>query len=243
MTAAANKTGAERTLSERHRSLLALFKESGPATVPVLAQVLGLNIEAVREHLVTLRARGLVERRSTRADGPGRPAVVYGLTDEAESLFPRHEAEVLRELAAFLRATGREQLLDEFFDRYIERRREAALERLRGLPDIERLQTAAAILSEQGFIAVVDDNGTKPVLRLCHCPLRELVTVSKVPCRAEAELVRSLLGDGYERVSYIPAGDGSCSYREEGSCRASRQAQVAGSNRLVTHTSSTRERM
>ena len=200
-------------LGESRRALLSVLKRSGGATVPVLADVVGLNVETVREHLGILRDQGLVERRGTRADGPGRPTVVYGLTSGAEALFPRREAEVLGELAGFLMETGNGDLLNRFFDRYIAGRREEALARVAHLDGRARLEEAARILSEQGFMAVVEDDDAGPRLRLCHCPLRELVRVSKLPCRAEVGFVRELVGEELSRVSYIPAGDSACTYQ------------------------------
>ena len=176
-------------LGESRRRILSTLKQSGGATVPVLAGIVGLNIETVRGHLRALRAEGLVERRGTRSEGPGRPTVLYGLTEEADALFPRREAQVLRELATFLEDTGRRNVLTEFFNDYVWRMRVEALERVEGLEGRERLQEAARILSEQGFMAMVEDGEGGLELRLCHCPLRELVEVSSVPCRAEADFV------------------------------------------------------
>jgi predicted ArsR family transcriptional regulator len=200
-------------LGESRRAILLALKRSGGATVPVLARIVELNIETVREHLRALRSRGLIERRGTTADGPGRPTVVYGLTAEADALFPRREAEVLRELASYLKKTGRSDLLTEFFDDYIRRTRSEALVRVEGLSGRERLEEAARILSEQGFMALVEEDADGPELRLCHCPLRELVEVSKVPCRAEVGFVRDLVGTALTRIGYMPAGDAACSYR------------------------------
>jgi predicted ArsR family transcriptional regulator len=203
-------------LGESRRSILSTLKSGGAATVPVLAEGLGLNIETVRAHLKTLVLHGLVERKGKRSSGPGRPEVVYGLTAEAEALFPRREAEVLKALASFLKQTDREDVLGEFFDRYISARRREALARVEGKRGRARLREAAKILSEQGFMAVVEECGDGPRLRLCHCPLRELVEASKVPCRAEVGFVRELLGEPLTRVSYIPSGDAACSYAPEG---------------------------
>lgn len=202
-------------LGESRRSILSALKRSGGTTVPTLATVVGLNIETVRAHLGILDSQGLVERRGTRSSGPGRPEVVYGLTADAESLFPRREAEVLKELASFLRETGRSDVLEAFFDRYIADRRAEALARVEVLEGRARLEEAARILSEQGFMAVVEQDEGRPRLRLCHCPLRELVEVSRVPCRAEVGFVRELIGERLTRVSYIPSGDAACSYEKE----------------------------
>lgn len=200
-------------LGDSRRRILSTLKQSGGATVPVLARIVDLNIETVRGHLRALRSDGLVERRGTRSEGPGRPTVVYGLTEDADGLFPRREAQVLRELATFLEDTGRRNVLDEFFNDYVWRMRVEALQRVEGLEGRERLEEAARILSEQGFMAMVEDGDSGPELRLCHCPLRELVEASSVPCRAEADFVAELAGEELARTGYLPAGGAACVYR------------------------------
>ncbi len=205
-------------LGDSRRAILTVLKRLGSATIPVLAAKVRLNVETVREHVKTLGSQGLVVREGTRSSGPGRPEVVYALTPEAEKLFPRREGELLRGLASHLKASGREDLLRDFFDRLIEERRTEALARVADLEGRERLEEAAKILSEQGFMAMVEEHGGRPRLRLCHCPFRELIEETKIPCRAEIGFVRELVGEGLTRVSYIPTGDAACSYEAEGGC-------------------------
>lgn len=203
-------------LGQSRQAILSTLKREGEVTIPELSQALGLNVETVREHVKALSAQGLVVRRGQRSRGPGRPEVVYGLSDDAEALFPRREAEVLRGLAQFLVRSGNESLLREFFDAYVEDRREASLARVEGLTGKERLEEAARILSEQGFMAVVEDVDGEPALRLCHCPLRELVAATRIPCRAEIGFVQDLVGGSLARVTYMPEGDLACVYRAKG---------------------------
>jgi predicted ArsR family transcriptional regulator len=200
-------------LNTTQRAILDLLKHHGSLTVPRLAATLDLNVETVRGHVGGLERSDLVRREGRIADGPGRPEIVFTLTAEAERLFPRREADVLQRLAGYLRQTGHQALLDDFFDEWIRERREAALVRLRGLEGEERLREVAAILSELGFMAVVSGTADPADLRLCHCPLRGLVEATAAPCRAEIDLVQELLGRELTRLSYIPAGDASCSYR------------------------------
>ena len=200
-------------LSATRRELLNGIKRRGSATIPVLAEEAGLNVETVRHHLQALTSDGLVERRGTRSSGPGRPEVVYALTAASEALFPRREGEILRGLVVHLMSTGNAGLLEEFFERYIGERREAALARVAGLEGRARAEEAARILSELGFMASADAGADLPELRLCHCPLREVVDVTRIPCRAELGFLRELLGERLTRLSYIPAGDASCTYR------------------------------
>jgi predicted ArsR family transcriptional regulator len=200
-------------LSASRRLLLDSLKRQGAATIAALGSEAGLNVETVRHHLRALGAQGLVERRGTQRTGPGRPEVVYGLSGAAEGLFPRREGEVLRALVVHMKDTGNEGLLTEFFDAYIGERREAALARLSHLEGRARVEEAARILSELGFMALAQGGADGSELRLCHCPLREVVGVTRIPCRAELGFVRELLGERLARLSYMPAGDASCTYR------------------------------
>jgi len=202
------------------RHILDRLKRRGEASIPDLAVELELSPETIRSHIRTLSSEGLVCLTGTRRSGPGRPEGMYALTEGAEALFPRREGELLRELAAFLRSEGEEALLATFLDRFADRRRDAALVRLDGLEGRARLDEVATILTEEGYMAEVVEgaSGGQPRLRLCHCPLRELVHVSHAPCKAEIGFVRSLVGGPLTRVEYLPDGDGACAYAigEEG---------------------------
>jgi len=199
-------------MTPSHRALLDALKRRGRASVPQLAEELGLNIETIRDHLKTLVGQALVRREGAVRGGPGRPEIVYALTASAEELFPRREGEILRELGAYLLRHKHERLLRDFFTEYIDRRRAEAVSRVAHLEGRERLEEVARIFSELGFMPVIEERGDAPRLRLCHCPLRELVEATKIPCRAEIGFLTELLDEEMTRVSYIPEGDASCSY-------------------------------
>ena len=193
-------------------ALLEALKRRGESTLAELEGSLELASETVRSHLQALVAQGLAERCGLLRSGPGRPRVRYRLTEAGEALFPRRDRELLRELASFLLDSGHGALLEGFFAARLRRKRAAAEARLADVPAKERLDAVAKLLCEDGFLAevVTDDSGRH--LRLCHCPLRELVEVSRLPCRAEMELVGELLGDTLQRESFIPDGAPSCTY-------------------------------
>ncbi|HEU4647955.1 MAG TPA: helix-turn-helix domain-containing protein [Gemmatimonadales bacterium] len=203
-------------LGESQRAILDMLKRRGQATIPQLAAELGLNIETVRDHLKTLTAHALVRREGSLKGRPGRPEIMYGLAPEAESLFPRHEGKILHELAAYLKETGNERILRDFFKRRIGSRRKDALAMVEHLSGRERLEAVARIFSELGFMATVEEQAEGPQLRLCHCPLRELVDATKIPCAAEIGFLAELLGARLARQSYIPAGGACCSYQVGG---------------------------
>jgi len=200
-------------LAGSQRQLLEMLKRRGATTIPVLAEGLRRNVETIRHHLRALESLGYVKRAGKRAVGPGRPELVYGLTAAAEVLFPRREGELLQALAAHLKETGNESLLRDFFESWIGARRADALARVEGLSGAARVEEVARIMSELGFMASAETGRSQPRLHLCHCPLRDLVAVSRVPCQAELGFVGELLGAGLTRLAFIAAGDNTCSYR------------------------------
>ena len=199
-------------IGESQRRILGLIKRSGECTLARLEADFDLNRETLRTHLKSLVAMGLVERPGVHRKGPGRPHVLFRLTGAGEALFPRREGELLGELAGFLHEKGRRDLLEEFFERRLARRRRELAPRVAGLRGRDRLEAVAGILSEEGFVAEVVAGGAGTRLRLCHCPLQDLVAVSDLPCRYEKRLVEGLLGERSRRDGFIPDGDYACAY-------------------------------
>jgi predicted ArsR family transcriptional regulator len=201
-------------LGARRLALLGALKRLGPAGVPGLAADQGLTVETVREHLAALERQRLVERTAApRTGARGRPELRYRLTREAEAHFPRREGETLAAFAEWLRDTGQEAVLARFFAQRFVPGREAALARVAPLTGRARVAETARILTEHGFLAEAEASGRGAVLRLRHCPLRELVDVTTVPCRAEGRFVAALLGGRPRRTTWLPAGDACCTYR------------------------------
>lgn len=201
-------------LGDTQRRLLELLKRGGGQSVGDLAEALELAAETVRGHMNALAGQGLVRRAGQRKDGPGRPEILYQLTEEAEQLFPDEEGRLLRDLTSYLTERGHDGVLASFFEARVARQREKSRDRLEGLEGRDRLEEIAAILTEEGFMAeVVEGEGDGETgLRLCHCPLKEMVAVSRMPCGAEASWIEEMSGSDLARRSWMPEGDRTCTY-------------------------------
>src|SRR4051812_9605396 len=97
------KRWKQRLLGSTRGRIITLLRR-GERTVNELADALGLTDNAVRTHLAALERDGLAALRGVRR-GIGKPAHVYALTPEAESLFPGAYAAVLSTLLDALRGT------------------------------------------------------------------------------------------------------------------------------------------
>lgn len=199
------------------QSILQALRRQGDGTLAGLASQLSLAVPTVREHMNVLLAKGFVREAGRRSDRPGRPSTVYVLTPQGEDLFPLVEGRILRDLATYLIEQGQEEALEAFFDQRAEHTRTDLEKRLEGLTGRQRLEAVANIMTERGFMAEVteDTPDGKPTIRLCNCPLRHIVSATKIPCRAEIGMLHQLLGRGVLRNDYMPDGDSACSYTVE----------------------------
>jgi predicted ArsR family transcriptional regulator len=200
------------------RRLLALLKRRGPSAAGELARALRLTVPTVRQHLEALETLDLVARAGTRGAGRGRPQVLWSLAPGAERLFPESQGPVLAGLVRTLVAEGAEPRVERFLRERLTARRAEVGARLEGLEGRARLREVARILTEDGFLAEVEPGrkDSAPVLRLCHCPVRDLVDATRIPCRLELGFVAGMLGADLERLSYIPDGDAACRYAVSG---------------------------
>lgn len=206
------------------RAILTSLKRRGPSAVAdVRADVLH-TVATLREHLVALAREGLVRRHGTRRAGPGRPEVLWALTPAAEELFPQRDGAVLGELVTWLGGHGGAALLARFFGGRTGARRREARRRLRGKRGAARVAEVAAMLSEEGYLSEATEGvGGQAALRIYHCPVRDLVAATDLPCRTELGLVRDLLGGTLTRVEHAAHLGGTCTYGVGPRTRAPRE--------------------
>ena len=161
-------------------------------TVDDLAAALGLTDNAVRAHLLRLERDGLVRQKGLRR-GERRPSLMYELTPEAESLFPKAYAPVLAKLLDVLAENSSPE---EARRRLQESGRRLAVGRppVAGGPR-ERMQAAAEMLSALGGLADVEEHPDgRLLLRGFSCPLAELVPGHPELCLMTEALVSEMTG-------------------------------------------------
>lgn len=188
-----------------------------PRSVAELASQLGLSEVAIRRHLQVLEREELVEARTVRRKGPGRPGSQYALSERAQRLFPDNSAEFANDLLDYLESRhGRDEVLA--FLRW-----RAELQRSRYARDIatagdetaSRAARLAELLSADGFPSTVEtvsrpDGGTTLQLTQGHCAIRQVAQEHPEICAAEARMFEELLGVGVSRRQTAAGGAGRC---------------------------------
>jgi predicted ArsR family transcriptional regulator len=197
----------EYTESERPRTL-DLLKIHGPANVPGLARLLGVNPNAVRQQLEALHREGLVDMRTARR-GVGRPTQLWSLTPKAESLFPQAYGAMAVDLLRRLREIDGEGKIQKLFERRTRELLKEYRKRLQGKPGPERLRELARIRDREGYMARTSPGG----LTEHHCPIAALAKEFPLVCQYEKLLFEAALGVKVDRTRHIASGDAACVYK------------------------------
>ncbi|MFC7216571.1 helix-turn-helix transcriptional regulator [Streptomyces polyrhachis] len=213
---AGERTSEHGTRNRVARSIL----DHGPSTAADLAERLGLTQAAVRRHLDTLLADGIVEPRDQRvygARGRGRPAKVFALTDCGRDAFDQAydqlAAEALRWIAHSAGGGERgEAAVADFARARIAAQAARYAAELHDVPPKERAAALARALTQDGYAATARSAPGAPGEQLCqhHCPVAHTAEQFPQLCEAETEVFSQLLGTHVQRLATIAHGDGVC---------------------------------
>ena len=185
-----------------------------------LANVMKVSRMAVHKHLDLLQQRGLVEGIETRGH-VGRPRMVYQLTSQSKSVFPKSYSAIATHALDFIeRNMGKEgvkkvlyERQGELFDQYYKR--------LKGLDFNKQVKELARIRDEEGYIAESRSKSDgKHVLLEYNCPIIHIAEKHWEACSTETELFEKLLGANIDTTHRAAKGDLICKFvikeRKEG---------------------------
>jgi predicted ArsR family transcriptional regulator len=198
------------------KELLDLIKHHGQLTIDESVEKMDLAKTTVREHFTQLERDDYIERSYERS-GRGRPSLRFRLTKKGNGLYPSYEPEMMRELIRYLQMEGEHGILDNFFtkfwdDRY--QKLQEMLEEEQVESEEEKTEVLKKMLEEEGFMPKysLNKNAGELMVKECNCPFREIIKVTKLPCKLEEEFYRKVFEKNVERTTYIAEGDFACTY-------------------------------
>ena len=193
--------------------------EGGPATAAALAERLGLTPTAVRRHLDTLEADGLVESGERAPYGPaparrrGRPARVFALTQAGRDAFDQAYDDLAVEVLRYLAEVQGQEGVAEFARRRVAELESRYADQIAGRDATERAAVLAEALTRDGYAAAtVPAGGPAGGSQVCqhHCPVAHVAAEFPQLCDAETEAFERLLGRHVTRLSTLATGGGVC---------------------------------
>ncbi|MBW4094114.1 MAG: MarR family transcriptional regulator [Acidobacteria bacterium] len=209
-----------RESDERTRDrVLNTVLEHGPVSAAQLGKILKITPAAVRRHLDTLAAKGVIEVKLVRgsANGAGRPARRYVLSKRGQSGLGNDYLDIAITALNKLAETSSQDSVTEFArERFeqMETRFRPAVEAAG--PDVaQRAKALADALTSEGFVGSSNSVlGNTPLAaeQLCqgHCPIQDLAAEFGEFCDAETEMFARLLGVDVRRLSTLASGGHVC---------------------------------
>lgn len=189
--------------------ILQYLQRTGEATVKDLAALLGVSATAARDHLVHLQAEGLVSVRAER-HGPGRPRLVYTLSDEARSRFPKQYDRLITGLLRELIAQEGADKVEQLLERVSRRLADEYADRMAGIGISERLDELRRLLEQRGVPAEVAEDGDG--IRLFACPFYDIAQDHPEVCSMERQMIEYALGEKLALESTIREGAHTCRF-------------------------------
>lgn len=198
-------------LQETRGRILNLLKKYQGLTVNQLAEQIEISPMGVRQHLAVLERDGLITYTREKPQR-GRPVHRYKLTQEADKLFPNsYENFALSILKAVSNIDGESHVEDLFEARFLAQK-QAYTALLDGKDLKEKVLILAKLRDNEGYMAEVEENGTKLFLHEYNCPIYGVASEYQHACDVELRLFRDLLGPNVNRDCHIQKGDHVCTY-------------------------------
>ncbi|HEX5891431.1 MAG TPA: hypothetical protein VFY41_01095 [Nitrososphaeraceae archaeon] len=199
--------------SEPKKKLLYYLKIMQRAGLEELANVMKVSRMAVHKHLALLQERDLVESTEIRGR-VGRPRIVYMLTNQSKSIFPKSYSAIATHALDFIEKNMGKDAVErvlyerqsELFDQYYKR--------LKGLDFDKQVKELARIRDEEGYIAESKKSKSdgKYILLEFNCPVIHIAEKHWEACSTETELFEKLLGAKIETTHRAAKGDPVCKF-------------------------------
>ncbi len=191
--------------------VLELLRRKGRCSAESVAADLGVTTNAVRQHLTNLEREGFVKSQPERA-GRGRPALLFALTERADSVFPKRYGQLATMVLQEVQDMAGPEALDEIFERVAARHAAAIEHDLEGLGFDERLDKVVAWIGKAGTLAEQSETEEGVKVTIHNCPFRNTALKFPQVCSITPQLITRLLGAPVSQSDSIHRRDPYCSF-------------------------------
>lgn len=191
--------------------VLELIRRKRGCSAETIASDLGVTTNAVRQHLTNLERDGFVVSHPERS-GRGRPALLFSLTERADSVFPKRYGQLATMVLQEVQEMGGPEALDEIFARVAARHARGIEHELEGLDFDEKLHRVVAWIGRAGTLAEQSETPEGVQVTIHNCPFRNTALKFPQVCTITPQLITRLLGAPVSQADSIHRRDPYCSF-------------------------------
>jgi len=191
--------------------ILELLRRRGRCSAETIAGDLGVTPNAIRQHLTNLERDGLVVSQPERS-GRGRPALLFALTERADSVFPKRYGQLATMVLQEVQEMGGPEALDEVFARVAARHASAIERDLGGLGFDEKLNRVVSWIGRAGTLVEQSESPEGVKVTIHNCPFRNTALKFPQVCTITPQLISRLIGAAVSQSDSIHRHDPYCSF-------------------------------
>ena len=200
--------------ASNRETVLTLLLRRGESEAAVLAEIMGISVQAMRRHLRSLANENLVES-TPMATGPGRPSNRWHLTPKGRDQFPDGSGHFALGLLDSMRATLPPETVASLLNQQALDKAAQYRHQLGDAPLSQRLQKLADLRRNEGYVTEChrDEDGSW-TLQEMHCSVQRIAEEFPAVCDQELLLIRNTVPDcEVERVHWRLEGGHACGFR------------------------------
>jgi predicted ArsR family transcriptional regulator len=191
--------------------VLELLRRKGRSSAETIANDLGVTPNAVRQHLTNLERDGFVVSQPERS-GRGRPALLFALTERADSVFPKRYGQLATMVLQEVQEMGGPEALDDIFARVAARHAEAIERDLGGLDFDDKLSRVVAWIGRAGTLVEQTETAEGVKVTIHNCPFRNTALKFPQVCTITPQLISRLTGAPISQAESIHRRDPYCAF-------------------------------
>ncbi|SEL34808.1 helix-turn-helix transcriptional regulator [Nitrosovibrio tenuis] len=203
-------------MGERQKQLLKLLRGSKPGlSVDELSKGLEITRNAVRQHLASLEAAGLIAAGPTRPSGGGRPQQLYILTELGKEMSPRQYSWLAQLVVA---SVGREEGVEDMGKRMKEIGANVAHQIRNQYPGLtthkEKVEKLAEVMDQLGYNARnAMLPGGEAVIEADNCVFHTMAKKDLEICYLDRGLMETFTDSKVEQNECMVRGGNVCRFK------------------------------
>ena len=157
-------------MQDTRQLILNFIQRNGPTTVAELSDGLRVVEVTLRSHVSVLVQKNLLQGQKSQDGRPGRPRVLYSLTNEARNSFPKSYDKLASRL---LNVIGTKHTPDDFEPLFQNMGELWSTSVTKDVPtdsQEDRLEQAISALQDEGADIAIEKSGNNTVISMFNCP-------------------------------------------------------------------------
>lgn len=194
-------------MQDTRQLILNFIQRNGPATIAELSDALRVIEVTLRSHVSVLVDNNLLQGQKLHDGRPGRPRILYALTNEGRNSFPKSYDKLASRLLNVISSQHNRDDLQPLFQNMGELWSASVRKDTSDDSQQHRLEQAVSALQDEGADITIEQRGNDAVISMFNCPYTTIVENFPHVCSMEQSFLTHTLQTDVKIEASGPATD------------------------------------